>query len=88
MDGGDDFISDEISERLHRHLGVQGAEVSEGTRGLFACPRTEEGPLWLELSRLAGEGLLEGFESLNLDEATAKLFLYENAARVFRVDGA
>jgi predicted TIM-barrel fold metal-dependent hydrolase len=29
---------------------------------------------------------LEGFDSLGLDEATARLFLYENAVRVFRLD--
>jgi uncharacterized protein len=29
---------------------------------------------------------LEGFDSLKLDEATARLFLYENAVRVFKLD--
>jgi uncharacterized protein len=31
---------------------------------------------------------LEDFESLGLDEAAARLFLYENAARVFKIDDA
>src|SRR5262249_29158206 len=60
LDDGDDLARDQVSERLHRYLGVQGEPLPARSGGVPAGPRAEEGALRLEPPGLAGRGVPAG----------------------------
>jgi len=78
----------EISERLHRHVSLQGPAISERTRGLLACSRRRKVLFGSNYPAWPAKDCLEGFESLGLDDAATALLLYENAAGVFKLGNA